>query len=175
MAVEEPQMIKRVVTKIGDVFSVHITPSEKKYFQLIAFDLRQLNSDVIRAFSKVYLADESPSVEEIVRGDVDFYAHCVTKAGVKLDLWKKIGKSDNIGRLDHVLFRDTNDYGAKPEERVDISENWYVWRINDPSFTSVGRLAGENRRAEIGVVVSPNQIVNRIKTGNYTFSYPGFE
>ena len=37
----------RVVTKIGDVFSVKLDNEVKKYFQLIAFDLTQLNSDVI--------------------------------------------------------------------------------------------------------------------------------
>ena len=40
----------RVTTKIGDIFSVNINETEKKYFQLIAFDQTQLNSDVIRAF-----------------------------------------------------------------------------------------------------------------------------
>ena len=44
----------RVVTKVGDVFSVKLDNEVKKYFQLIAFDLTQLNSDVIRAFKKVY-------------------------------------------------------------------------------------------------------------------------
>lgn len=42
----------RVVTKVGDVFSVKLDNEMKKYFQLIAFDLTQLNSDVIRAFKK---------------------------------------------------------------------------------------------------------------------------
>jgi hypothetical protein len=35
-------MAKRVITKIGDVFSAPINEHEKKYFQLIAFDLTQL-------------------------------------------------------------------------------------------------------------------------------------
>ena len=55
-------MIKRVRTKIGDVFCVKVSESEKRYFQLIAYDLTQLNSDVIRAFKKVYDIDVNPSL-----------------------------------------------------------------------------------------------------------------
>jgi hypothetical protein len=47
-------MATRISTKIGDVFSAKIDGNTKKYFQLIAFDLTQLNSDVIRGFKKVY-------------------------------------------------------------------------------------------------------------------------
>ncbi|MBA4774770.1 hypothetical protein ACQZ46_06785 [Agrobacterium salinitolerans] len=80
----------RVVTKIGDVFEVKIDGVGKKYFQLIAFDLTQLNSDVIRAFKEVYPDDVVPKVTEILSGDIDFYAHCVTKLGVKMG-GQKIG------------------------------------------------------------------------------------
>ncbi|CAN5467527.1 hypothetical protein BH09BAC6_BH09BAC6_07690 [soil metagenome] len=43
----------RVNTKTGDVFSVKLNNS-KKYFQYIANDSTQLNSDVIRGFRKIY-------------------------------------------------------------------------------------------------------------------------
>ncbi len=33
---------------------------------------------------------------------------------------------------------------------------------------------GENRRAEIGIVIPPYAIVERIKTGSYNFFYPDF-
>lgn len=42
----------RVYTKIGDIFSIQIDEKVKRYFQLIAYDLAQLNSDVIRVFKK---------------------------------------------------------------------------------------------------------------------------
>ena len=42
----------RISTKIGDVFSVKVDENNKKYFQLVAFDLTQLNSNAIRAFKK---------------------------------------------------------------------------------------------------------------------------
>lgn len=72
-------------------------------------------------------------------------------------------------------FRGTNDYGVWIEdEPVRISEKWYVWKINEP-FKDVGKLEGENREGEIGVIVNPYDVVERIKTGKYSFFYPGFE
>ena len=166
----------RVYTKIGDVFSVKMNDGSKKYFQLIAFDLTQLNSDVIRAFKKVYPANENPVLSEIVSGEVEFYAHCVTKSGVKMGCWEKIGYIKEVGSLNHILFRDTNDCGCKVgEEPIKISEKWYVWRINDENITRVGKLKDENRKAEIGVVINPHSIVRRIQTGKYDFVYPDFE
>ncbi len=38
--------MKRIHTKIGDVFVVKLENGRKKYFQLVVFDLTQLNSDV---------------------------------------------------------------------------------------------------------------------------------
>ncbi len=75
-------MKKRIVTKIGDVFSFQINNSYKKYFQLVAFDLAQLNSDVIRAFKKEYPINTNPDLSDIVKDKVEFYAHCVTKLGL---------------------------------------------------------------------------------------------
>ncbi len=166
----------RVITKIGDVFSAKIDENNKKYFQLIAFDLTQLNSDVIRAFKKVYPINANPDLSEIVNGEVEFYAHCVTKWGVKSGYWEKAGHIKEVGELNHILFRGTSDYGCKAgEEPVRISNKWYVWHINDEKFTCVGKLVGENRKAEIGVVMDAESIVHRLRTGKYDGSYPDFE
>ena len=168
-------MRKRIVTKIGDVFSVQIGDRTNKYFQLIAYDRTQLNSDVIRAFKAPYPSNTNVDFAEVVNGEVEFYAHCVTRFGVKMGLWEKVGKFEEIGRLDQILFRDTNDYGHKQgEEPVRVSNSWYVWHVNE-GFRDVGELTGENRKAEIGVVVNPYDIVERMKTGKYSFFYPGYE
>ena len=138
----------RVYTKTGDVFSVKIDETQKKYFQLIAYDLTQLNSDVIRAFKTVYPDNLPPDLSEIVEGEVEFYAHCVAKAGVKLGLWEKVGSNKNVGDINHILFRNIEDYGKRIDgELVKISSDWYVWHINDRNFTDVGKLKGENRKA----------------------------
>jgi hypothetical protein len=170
------KIMARTNTKIGDVFSVKIDDNRKKYFQLIAFDLTQLNSDVIRVFKTKYTMDETPNLSEIINGEVEFYAHCVTKWGIKLGYWEKVGNITEVGQLNHILFRDTNDYGCKVgEEPVKVSNNWHIWRINDVDFTHVGKLTGENRKAEIGVVMDAESIVNRIRTGGYDFKfYPGY-
>jgi hypothetical protein len=165
----------RANTKIGDVFSVKIDDSSKKYFQLVAFDLTQLNSDVIRAFKKVYPTSANPDISEIVNGEVAFYAHCVTKFGLKMNLWEKVGNTTQIGITANILFRGTSDYGVWiDDEPIRISEKWYVWKINEP-FKDIGKLQNENRKAEIGIVVNPYDIVERMKTGKYSFFYPDFE
>lgn len=169
-------MMKRVVTKIGDVFEVKTSKERKKYFQLIAFDLTQLNSDVIRAFDKEYSLDEFPQLSEVVKDKIQFYAHCMTRSGVKLGFWEKVGRSDEIGEVGEIIFRGTEDYATAPgDEPISISDDWYVWRIGDDDFTEVGKLVGENRKAEIGLVFDPASIVHRMKTGEYPYSYPGFE
>lgn len=165
----------RANTKLGDVFSVKVDESHKKYFQLVAFDLTQLNSDVIRAFNQLYTIDANPDLSEIVNGEVAFYAHCVTKIGLKMGCWERAGNIANVGKTDHILFRNTSDYGSKPGEQIKISHNWYVWKINDRGFTRVGKLEAENREAEIGIVISANSIVHRMQTGKYDFIYPEFE
>lgn len=169
-------MNRRVVTKIGDVFAVQINDKARVYFQLIAYDIVQLNSDVVRVFTQKYSTHESPRMSDIVRGEVHFYAHCVTRAGIKFGYWEKVGKADDIGESRHILFRGTSDYGRKPGmDAVKVSNNWYVWRLGDESFTHVGRLQGENRQAEIGLVFEPESIVHRMKTGEYLWSYPSFD
>ncbi|TDO28695.1 hypothetical protein [Sediminibacterium goheungense] len=163
-------------TKIGDVFSVKIDDSSKKYFQYIVSDLTQLNSDVIRAFKKVYPINTNPDLSEIVSGEVEFYAHCVTKLGLKMNLWEKAGNISDVGKTDHILFRDTNDYGSKVgEEPIRVSNKWYVWRINDKDFTRVGKLEGENRKSYIGIVINPLGIIELLKGNKYPVNYPDFE
>ena len=81
----------KVNTKIGDVFAVKIDDKSKKYMQYIVNDLIQLNSDVIRVFKKIYKIEEAPELSEIVNNEVEFYAHCVTKLGIKLGCWEKVG------------------------------------------------------------------------------------
>ncbi len=169
-------MKKKVVTKIGDIFSVRVGAASKKFFQLIAFDLTQLNSDVIRAFKEEYPVSQAPNIAEIVTREVEFYSHCIVKWGVQLGYWEKVGKSDDVGEIGHIVFRDTEDYATVPGEKpITVSNNWHIWRIGDEGFTDVGRLTGENRTAEIGLVFDPESIVHRMKTGEYPWSYPDFE
>jgi hypothetical protein len=160
----------RANTKIGDVFSVKLDDSTKKYIQYVTNDLTQLNSDVIRAFKKAYPINATPDLSEVVKGEVEFYAHCVIKWGIKLNLWEKVENIADVGKVE-VLFRGSTDTG-KPE--IKVSDNWYVWKINEP-FKDVGQLKGENQKAEIGMVISPVHIVHRVRTGEYDFVYPKYQ
>jgi len=160
--------MKRITTNIGDVFTVKINESYIKYFQLIAFDLTQLNSDVIRVFKEEYSVNANPDLKDVINGDIDFYAHCTTIFGVKLGFWNKIGNIMDVGNID-VLFRSSAD-----SPKTKISNNWWIWRINEEQKW-VGKLEGDNRIAEIGSVIPPDSIVHRIKTGKYDFVYPDYE
>lgn len=164
----------RVITKIGDVFYVKLNDNNKKYFQYVANDLTQLNSDIIRIFKKVYPINENPDLSEVVKDEVEFYAHCVIKWGIKMGVWEKGGKAPILGELD-VLFRCTNDYGHKlGDDPIKISHNWYVWKINE-EVKRVGKLEGENQKSEIGMVMNPLSVVHRIRTGEYNLpNYPGY-
>ncbi|MDY3538374.1 hypothetical protein PG275_10230 [Riemerella anatipestifer] len=163
----------RVNVRIGDVFSVNIGNGFKKYFQYVANDSTQLNSDVIRAFKETYRINSNLDLVKIVSGEIDFYAHCITKLGLKMKVWEKVGNSDEIGDITKILFRDTKDYGS--EDRVIVSQNWYVWNINDKDFTTVGKLEGENRNAYIGIVINPLGIIELLKGNKYPVNYPEFE
>lgn len=159
-------------TKIGDVFSVEIEGGYLKFFQLVELDLLQLNSDVIRSFKKEYSKSSCPEIEEIVSGKVEFYAHCVTKFGLKSGDWLKVGNSKNVGNTNEILFRDTMDYGAIPGVITKESNNWFVWHLGDKDFTKVGKLENTNMNAEIGLIFTPKNIVARINTGVYLIRYP---
>jgi hypothetical protein len=165
---------KRVTIRLGDIFVVKLEDCQK-YFQYIADDMTMLNSSVIRAFREKYLLESVSDLKDVVNGEVEFYAHTSLRLGVKMGLWEKVGNNPDTGTIAHILFRDSKDYGHGPGEKpVKISSRWEVWRINE-EFRYVGKLQGENRKAEIGVVEPPIEIIERMKTGKYSYSYPGFE
>lgn len=162
--------MKKSKYKVGDIFSVNLANDRKKHFQYIGNDLTQLNSEVIRAFSKDYGIKETPSLYDITNDDIDFHAHCVLNFGVKFGFWNKIGSIKSKEILD-IMFRDSEDYG-NPE--INISEKWWVWKVNEEQ-KFVGKLIGEDVISEIGIVISPDSIVYRIQNGKYNFVYPGYE
>ena len=159
--------MKKIRTKVGDVFALDISKDKKKYFQYIGNDLTQLNSDVIRAFTEVYPLDSEEDVAKIVQGVVDFYAHCTINLGLRMNLWQLVGHSPNIGSLANIQFRDTSDYGNRSIKK---STNWWIWNMNEEQ-RFVGALEEPFQRAEIGLVINPNSLVHRFKTGEYDFPY----
>lgn len=155
--------------KIGDVFRVPVDGSTNGHFQYVATDTTQLSSEVIRVFQEAHSTQDVVDIENIVRGVVAFYAHVFLKIGLKQKYWHKVGHSDEIGQVD-VLFRNSNDYG---NPKIRVSHDWHVWRINEP-FEKVGNLSADYQDAEIGVVVPPDSLVHRIRSGRYDFVYPDY-
>lgn len=83
-------MRQRIVTRIGDIFRVVIDKKYKCYFQYIAKDMTQLNNTVIRVFKEKYSLERTPNMEEIVRGEVSFYAHTILRPGLIEGSWESV-------------------------------------------------------------------------------------
>ena len=162
-------MIKRVkATKVGDVFEVKISDTKKKYMQYIASDLTQLNSDVVRGFAKTYDIDAKPMLKEIVSDAIDFYAHCDSRYGIRLELWTLYGNIQDTGDLKKPIFRDTNDAGDV------ISTRWYIWHINE-DFVSVDNKDLRLKESYYGVVYPAKMIFFRIQNGYFYGVTPRYE
>lgn len=161
-------MAKRIVTKIGDIFCVVVDDDYKCFFQYIANDMTQLNSSVIRVFKRHYPIENNPDFNEIVKDEVSFYSHTVLSAGIRLGYWEKVGKHSDLGDLENVAFKMTEDFVISGLKK---SSHWFVWKLNEP-FLFVGELTDEYRNADIGMVFSYLQIVHKIKTGDYKTKFP---
>ena len=171
-------MAKRIVTKIGDVFCVEVDNTYKRYFQYFCNDMTQLNSDVIRAFKKRYPMDYKPKPEDIVKDEVDFYAHTILRNGIEDGLWYKVGKAK--GEFEEEMSKPL--FGTCRETKyingdiidVDPNSNWYVWRINSP-FKPVGILPEMYRDVVDWGSVKPDvEIFDRIKYGYYRWTSPAY-
>ena len=171
---------KRVSTKAGDVFCVKIEGRWKSYFQYVCNDMSQLNSSVIRVFSRRYDIASDPCVDDIVSDEVEFYAHTVLKVGVEEGVWSKYGnaKTIDIDKAREVLFGTVsrvrmNSY--MDTEEVEPLDNWSVWHIDCP-VKKIGRLPESLREhIELGSVFPYDYILERIKYGYYRHTSPVFD
>ncbi len=97
-----------------------------------------------------------------------FRAHVFLRAGETLDLWKVAGSRDIPSRTTQLWCTvPPQDLGAS------TSVNWRVWMTDQP-MTSARRPV-DLAKAEFGYVMSPTQIVHRIRHGRYTHALPGME
>lgn len=158
--------IKRA--KIGDIFATMPNNGFRRFFQYVADDETQLNSQVIRAFKREYELGDNLDLPELVEEDVDFFAHVVIKLGIQLNLWERVGNCQKVGKVD-AYFKASDDIG---DPSVKVSKRWWVWKVNDER-RFVGPLTEPYEDAEVGSVINPNSIVNRMWTGKYDFVYPG--
>ncbi len=169
-------MAKRTKAKKGDIFKIQLGDQEVGFFQYLLLDPADLNSEVIRVFTHRVKEGDNYDLEEIVKSKVDFFAHVIIPFGYTTKLWEKIGNVAVEKDLDRPLFRAV--FGEKDEfEGTRIlykkTNKWQVWRAGDPfeSRRSLGWITEENRNIDIGNVHPPNEIVHKMKTGEYAYPY----
>ena len=155
--------MKRVVTKIGHIFCVEIDGVYKCFFQFIAVDETELNSTVIRVFKTHYPMDYKPNLDEIVKDNIDFYAHVLLNDGVRNGSWYRVGKHSNLENIDNIMFKDY-EYITSTERADGI---WFVWIINGETM-NLGRLLPEMYKdIPDGGIFPDTFIIRKIKTGHY--------
>ena len=169
-------MTKNKTAKKGDIFKVKLGNDEVGFFQYLLLDPADLISEVIRVFTYRAKEVDNYDLEDVVQSKVDFFAHVVILFGYSTNLWEKIGNVPLEKDLDRPLFRSV--FGEKDEfEGTRIlykkSNKWQVWRAGDPfeSRRSLGWITEENKDIDIGNVHPPNEIINKMKTGEYTYPY----
>lgn len=160
--------MKRIVTKIGDIFCVDIGDNRKRYFQYIANDICQLNSSTIRVFKTNYPLDGETNMDEIVADEVDFYTHTVLKIGIQDGLWLKVGNCKNVGHFDSIIFRSYQEWFPD-----DTPVGWYIWHFGDVDSHYIGKKLGDySSISEYGSVFPASWVVDRIKYGKWLCKLP---
>lgn len=155
-------MAKRIVTKIGDIFSVTLDNGNLRFFQYIANDITQLNSPVIRVFNNEYPTEYEVNPLEVVNDEVDFYAHTMLRWGITDGAWQKVGKCHDVGNTENIMFRMYRVDAPDHKDRI-----WHAWYINKEWFI-IGKLTEDYRnKSDIGLVFPYKDIVSRIKKGIY--------
>ena len=160
-------MAKRIVTKIGDIFCVEIDNEYKCFFQYVANDMSQLNSSVIRVFSRRYPLDYEPNMDDIIKDDVYFCAHTVLRLGIIYNAWYKVGKHLNLGNPNEIRFRWFEEIDFS---KITKSYTWSIWEINkDRQF--IGEVSEEYESVDLGIIFSYDNIVSKIKTGKFLLKH----
>ena len=146
--------------RIGDVYEI-VDGSVVALAHHIGKDSTLPGSAVIDVIAPV-TTDWSASFEALPRV---FRAHVFLRAGETLNVWRRAG---HRSASDETMQR----WCTVPPEELgkSVSKKWRVWTTNQPMMaaTSDADLEG----AEIGYVMSPGQIVHRLRHGRYTLDFP---
>jgi hypothetical protein len=154
--------------KVGDVYSVPLSNKVAGYFQFIGLDMTMLNSEVVRVFKCGGGPHDHIGKCSVAAGETDFYVHVAIKWGIQMGLWRYESNCPVEVDINQISFRDSADYG-NPD--IKFSRNWYTWKVGD-NQKYVGELNHEQLNHDIGIVVSPPDIVEKMRTGSYSFVYP---
>ena len=122
-------------------------------------------SDVVEVIAPVPPDWNLPGATSFASATRLFGAHVFLRAGKTLDIWRKVGHQD-------VPTKPPQRWCTVPPEDLgrDESSRWRVW-------TTGGEMSPALRPsdldgAELGYVMSPIQIVHRVRHGRYTLDLP---
>ena len=135
-------------------------PDCKRYFQFLQSDSSLLGGNVITIFNNKYDTTESPSLDDIAKGAVEYYCHTNINFGVELGLWKKYGNAPAHLDLSDIYFRNYID-----EEWIGL-KCWRVWRVNE-EFMSFDELPDQFRDSYSTYLFSPKSVYHKIKYGRF--------
>ena len=171
-------MAKRIVTKIGHIFSAKLSDGTKGHFQYVAIDTTNMSSTVIRVFKKRYALNETPSIDEIVHGEVAFYAHTILRVGIEDGAWEKIGKSEFIDseHTNDVIFAsDLKEFLSIRVTPWETPKRWRTWRISQKDKQYDILPEEIVNKIEIGMIFNYKNILDRLERGYYPVGYPEYE
>ncbi|MDE6872081.1 MAG: hypothetical protein K2J62_08200 [Bacteroidales bacterium] len=149
----------RVYKRINDIYEVEL-PDCKRYFQFLQSDSSMLGGNVIAIFNNKYDKFESPSLDDIAKGAVEYYCHTNINLGVKLGLWKKYGNAPACSDLSDIYFKNYVD-----EELIGL-KCWRVWRVNE-EFMFFNELPARFKHSYSTLLFSPKSVYHKLKYGNF--------
>lgn len=172
-------MAKRIVTKIGDVFCIEIDNLHKRFFQYICNDLSCMNSSVIRVFRERYPMEYKPVLSEIIKGNIEFYAHTVLKPGIEDGVWYKIGKINSTDtNIQNIIWGTTDKYkivDCRTTIEINPMQNWTIWQTNGNRIFIGSVPLHYYNQLENGMVKNNIDIVRRVRLGYYTYTSPIYD
>lgn len=152
---------KRAYKRINDVFEVEL-PDCKRYFQYLQSDLAWLGGNVIAIFKNKYDKSESPDLDDIVKGPVEYYTHTNVTFGINLGLWTRCGNALACSDLSDIYFRNYID-----DEWIGL-KCWRVWRVNDKGFMCFDELPERYKDAYTTLLFSPYSVYEKFRYGKFT-------
>lgn len=146
--------------RIGDIYEV-VDGSLIGLLHHVANDSTLPGSDVVNVIAPIpgAWADSFESLPVLFR------AHVFLRAGETLNLWRKAGRED-------VPEQPKQRWCTVPPQDLGLaaSNNWRIWMTGEPMAPA--RTNGDLEGTELGYVMSPPQIVHRIRHGRYTHDLP---
>ena len=152
--------------KIGDVYRVALSDEKFAYMQHICNDLTQLSSAVVFVLRTKFEPNEEIKFEKVADVQTGFFAHVFPKAGEVLKVWEPVSWSQPVLDSNQVTWSIFNLDDIKLERTT----RWCVWETDKEMRGPVSRK--ELMNSELGLVMSPEQIISRIETGQYKTNYP---